>query len=54
MLRRCDSYEAAVLEEACAISRALLDKANLTDYPDTPWRTPKPVTGPDRPATLAR
>ena len=43
-----------MLEEACAISRALLDKANLTDYPDTPWRTPKPVTAADRPATLAR
>ena len=34
------SDEAAALEEARAISRALLEKTNLTDYPDTPWRCP--------------
>jgi 5-methylthioadenosine/S-adenosylhomocysteine deaminase len=47
------SDEAAVLEEGRAIARTLLDKTNLTDYPDTPWRTPKPVTGPGRPPTPA-
>ena len=31
-------------EEARGIARALLEKTNLTAYPDTPWRTPKPVT----------
>jgi 5-methylthioadenosine/S-adenosylhomocysteine deaminase len=47
------SGEAAALDEARAIARALLEKANLTDYPDTPWRTPKPVTAPDLAATPA-
>jgi 5-methylthioadenosine/S-adenosylhomocysteine deaminase len=47
------SDEAAVLEDARAIARTLLEKTNLTDYPDTPWRTPKPVTGPGRSPTPA-
>jgi hypothetical protein len=47
------SDEAAVHEEARAIARTLLEKTNLTDYPDTPWRTPKPITDPDRPPTPA-
>jgi 5-methylthioadenosine/S-adenosylhomocysteine deaminase len=46
--------ETAVLEEGRAISRTLLEKTNLTDYPDTPWRTPKPVTNPHRASTAAR
>jgi 5-methylthioadenosine/S-adenosylhomocysteine deaminase len=46
--------EAAVLEDARAIARRLLEKTNLTEYPDTPWRTPKPVTDPDRASTPAR
>ena len=48
------SDETAVLEEGRAIARTLLEKTNLTDYPDTPWRTPKPVTGPDRASSPAR
>jgi hypothetical protein len=48
------SDETAVLEEGHAIARRLLEKTNLTDYPDTPWRTPKPVTDPDRAAAAAR
>jgi 5-methylthioadenosine/S-adenosylhomocysteine deaminase len=48
------SDETAVLEEARAIARTSLEKTNLTDYPDTPWRTPKPVTDPDRASTAAR
>ena len=48
------SDEAAVLEEGRAIVRTLLEKTNLTDYPDTAWRTSKPVTGPDRASTPAR
>jgi 5-methylthioadenosine/S-adenosylhomocysteine deaminase len=47
------SDEAAVHEEARAIARTQLEKTNLTDYPDTLWRTPKPVTDPDRASTVA-
>jgi 5-methylthioadenosine/S-adenosylhomocysteine deaminase len=47
------SDEAAVHEEGRAIARTLLEKTNLTDYPDTPWRTPKPITDPDRATTPA-
>jgi 5-methylthioadenosine/S-adenosylhomocysteine deaminase len=46
--------ETAVLEEGRAIARTLLEKTNLTDYPDTPWRAPKPITDPDRATTPAR
>ena len=38
--------ETAVLAEGRAIARSLLEKTNLTAYPDTLWRTPKPVTDP--------
>jgi 5-methylthioadenosine/S-adenosylhomocysteine deaminase len=48
------SDETAVLEQGRGIARTLLEKTNLTDYPDTPWRTPKPVTAPDRASTPAR
>jgi hypothetical protein len=47
------SDEAAVHEEARAIARTLLEKTNLTDYPDTLWQTPKPVTDPQRASTVA-
>ncbi|HET9254339.1 MAG TPA: amidohydrolase family protein [Pseudonocardiaceae bacterium] len=41
--------ETAVLEEGYAIARTLLEKTNLTDYPDTPWRTPNPSPAPTVP-----
>jgi 5-methylthioadenosine/S-adenosylhomocysteine deaminase len=47
------SAEAAVLEEARAIARTLLENTNLTAYPDTLWRTPKPVTDPGRASMVA-
>ena len=46
--------EIEVVEEGRAIARTLLEKTNLTDYPDTPWRTPQPITDLDRATTPAR
>lgn len=45
--------ETAVLEQGRAIARTLLEKTNLTDYPDAPWRTPKPVTDPETTIAIA-